>query len=442
MGRTRTQLRQLVAKEFPLPFRSGTADAGGSTTTLVDAGVLGQFGDNDLIGAWIYLTSGSPSHTALRVIDNDQSSTNVTFRPTLGAAPDTLDYEILPFEPEAIHQSIEEAIKDGYDRRWLVRDTILQHWATDSPLYNANFDYWTSSSQPDGWTTSGTVSRITRYSDEVIPGEFSCKIEDQNGYIETAINYRYFLSDLEGHKIRVRMWARRQTAALSSITVAVRDGGGSSVASDTIDLAATNRWRLVETDDLTITEGTSDMHLRITNTESSNTLEIGAVWIIGGPRTRVYPFPITLAPDGPDAIYAIPISSDLTNLHATYLNNQRFLVNNWQVVRSRQEATSNETGFLILEQPLPPEYRLYMPTTAPLTAPSVDGDIVEVSTPEDILLAKIAARKLAMKASFNVSDSTRRRLLEHAAMLETEINDLAKGRGSRGRKTIPLTADF
>ena len=70
MARTRTQLRQLTVEQLEVPQITGTAEGSGSSTSTLKDNDLQRFGDNDLIGAWMYLSSGSPTYTDVRVTDN------------------------------------------------------------------------------------------------------------------------------------------------------------------------------------------------------------------------------------------------------------------------------------------------------------------------------------------------------------------------------------
>ena len=157
MARTRTQLRQLTVEQLEVPQITGTAAGSGSSTSTMRDNDLERFSDNDLIGAWLYFSSGSPTFTDVRITDNVQSTGIVTFRPTQAAAPDLLTYELLPYESGAIHQAIDESLHELYDSGRLVRNIWLDHWLTGSPIYNSTFEHGT-----DGWTVGSTsVSTLT-----------------------------------------------------------------------------------------------------------------------------------------------------------------------------------------------------------------------------------------------------------------------------------------
>src|SRR3990167_11385196 len=165
MARTRTQLRQLVARQIGFDiFTTGTADSGGTTSSLKDS-ILQLREDDFFIGSHVYLSSGSPTFTELMVTDSVQSTGVLTTRPTLGAAPDTLEYEILPFSATEIHNALEETLWDLFQNTRMRREVWLRGLVTGSPAYNAGFDYWDagSTSIPHGYEfiTGSTVSKST-----------------------------------------------------------------------------------------------------------------------------------------------------------------------------------------------------------------------------------------------------------------------------------------
>ena len=92
MARTRTQLRQMTVDQLEVPQITGTAGGSGSSTSTMRDNDLERFGDNDLIGAWLYFSSGSPTFTDVRITDNVQSTGVATFRPTQSGTTNDLTY--------------------------------------------------------------------------------------------------------------------------------------------------------------------------------------------------------------------------------------------------------------------------------------------------------------------------------------------------------------
>ena len=185
MARTRTQIRQLIVVQLGLPFVEGTSNSGdGTTSTLVDTPDLSQFRDDALIGSWVYVSDGSDSDIGLRdlqITDSVQSTGTLTFIPnvtnTTGIRGRT--YEILPFSSTAIHQSIENSLDQLYDMGLLVREFTFRGIVVGSPIYNANFELWSTTTTVDGWGGEGagvTQSR-ERNSAHIAGSETSMKAD-------------------------------------------------------------------------------------------------------------------------------------------------------------------------------------------------------------------------------------------------------------------------
>jgi hypothetical protein len=154
MARTRTQIRQLTVQQLGLPFIEGTSGTG-TVTTLVDTPDLSQFRDDALIGSWIYISDGSPNFRDLQITDSAQSTGTLTFIPELSAVTSARTYEVLPFSATAIHQSIDTSLTQLYDMGLLVREFTFRGIVVGSPLYNANFELWSTTTTVDGWGGEG-----------------------------------------------------------------------------------------------------------------------------------------------------------------------------------------------------------------------------------------------------------------------------------------------
>ena len=216
MARTRTQLRQGVAKQLMLPFASGTADTGGSTTTLKDLPNLARFANDELIGAYIYLSSGSPTFTHLRVTDSVGSTGIATFIPAIGAAPDTLTYEILPFPADAIHDAIDHALKLLYDTGWLGRPFRIKA-VTGSPIMNG-FPVRSSATAIEGWTNSGlTLAALS--GEDFIPNPESGASLDGTGTLTPDPAWAAFYQDLAPGTVSVYALLYSNTASALGIRI-------------------------------------------------------------------------------------------------------------------------------------------------------------------------------------------------------------------------------
>ena len=431
MARTRTQLRQMVVDQLEVPKITGTAGGSGSSTSTMRDNDLERFGDNDLIGAWLYFSSGSPTFTDVRITDNVQSTGIVTFRPTQAAAPDLLTYEILPYESAAIHTAINEAMDELYDGGTLVRNIWLNHWLTDSPIYNSGFEYWTSASAIDGWTVgTTTVSRRNYSSDHVVPGQNAARLAAA-GTLTLDDKYAQFLQDLSGDSVTLRAWVRTSTTNNSRAQLIV-DG---SVVASTDYHSGDGQWELVSADGYNVADTATKVTVRLQNS-SAATGDFGAVWLEGGTRIREYPFPIGLAPNGPDSVFSYHISVDegnkVSTINARRMESIRYSFNKYKY-------SDDELGVLEL-QSIPKRLQvLRMPTSVPLTLPSADSSNIEVNRVDSLLIAKMAAAKLLIKDMMHGPASFRSRASERAGILMQEARQMAEGKGATSANAVPLS---
>jgi len=446
VARTRTQLRQMVVDQLEVPKITGTAGGSGSSTSTMRDNDLERFGDNDLIGAWLYFSSGSPTFTDVRITDNVQSTGIVTFRPTQAAAPDLLTYEILPYESAAIHTAINEAMDELYDSSSLVRNIWLNHWLTGSPIYNSTFEYWTSASRVDGWTVGTTsVSRRTYssydpdggtfVSEHIVPGQNAARLAAA-GTLTLDDKYAQFLQDLSGDTLTLRAWVRTGTGSNSRAQLLI-DGTTDShvVASTDYHSGTSGKWELVSADGYNVADTATQVTVRLQNSQAA-TGDFGAVWLEGGTRIREYPFPIGLAPNGPDAVYSYRVAVDEDNkvstVNARRMDGVRYSFNKYKY-------STDELGVLELQSTPSGGQVLRMPTSVPLTLPSADAGDIEVNRVDSLLIAKMAAAKLLIKDMMHGPSTFRQRASERAGILMQETRQLAEGRGATASNAVPLS---
>ena len=435
MARTRTQLRKMVVDQLEVPKITGTAGGSGSSTSTLRDNDLERFGDNDLIGAWLYLSSGSPTHKDVRITDNVQSTGIVTFRPTQAAAPDLLTYEILPYESAAIHTSINEAMDELYDSSTLVRNIWLNHWLTGSPVYNSGFEYWSSASTVDGWTVgTTTVSRRNYATDHVVPGQNAARLAAA-GTLTLDDKYAQFLQDLSGDSVTLRAWVRSSTGSNSRAQLLINGKTDSHVVTSTDYHSGDGKWELVSADGYSVADTATQVTVRLQNSLAA-TGDFGAVWLEGGTGIREYPFPIGLAPNGPDAVYSYRVAVDegnkVSTVNARRMSGVRYSFNKYKY-------STDELGVLELQSTPSGGQVLRMPTSVPLTLPSADTDNIEVNRVDSLLIAKMAASKLLLKDMMHGPATFRQRASERAGILMQEVRQLAEGRGATASDAVPLT---
>ena len=431
MARTRTQLRQMTIDQLEVPQIAGTAESsGGSTSTLKDTD-LQRFGDNDLIGGWLYLTSGSTTPAvSLRITDNVQSTGVVTFRPTQSATTNNLTYEVLPYEADAIHTAINESMDELYDSGTLVRNMWLNHWLTGSPIYNSTFEYWDGTATVDGWTVGTTsASRLSYSSDHIVPSQNAVRLAAA-GTLTLDDKYAQFLQDLSGDTVTLRAWVRSSTASNSRAQLLV-DG---SVVASTSYHSGDGQWEMVSADGYGIASTATKITVRLHNNAAA-TGDFGAVWLEGGTRIREYPFPIGMAPNGPDSIYSYSVDvhegNKVSTVNARRMSGVRFGFNKYRY-------STDELGVIELQSRPGYQQVLRMPTSVPLTLPSANTDSVEVNRVDSLLICKMAAAKLLIKDMMHGPASFRQRASERSSILMQEVRQLAEGRGSTASNTASL----
>ena len=188
-------------------------------------------------------------------------------------------------------------------------------------------------------------------------------------------------------------------------------------------------------DGYSISSSATKITVRLQNSAASSG-DFGAVWVEGGTKIREYPFPIGLAPNGPDSVHSYHISVDEGNKVSTTnpsrMNNIRYSFNKYRY-------STDELGVLELQSTPERDLVLRMPTSVPLTLPAANTDSVEVSRVDSLLIAKMAAAKLLVKDMFHGPETFRRRAGERSGILMQEVTQLARGRGATASDAVPLS---
>jgi hypothetical protein len=435
MARTRTQIRQLIVVQLGLPFVEGTSASGsGTATTLIDTPDLAQFRDDALIGSWIYVTDGSPNFRDLQIVDSAQSTGTLTFIPALSESTMTQGrtYEILPFSATAIHQSIENSLDQLYDMGLLVREFTFRGIVVGSPLYNANFELWSTTTTVDGWggEGAGVTQTRERNSANIAGSETSMGLVSNSGSegrLTLSDPWRRYLWDMKGQNIKFYCWVKSSTSSHARIGIS----NGSSITYSDYH-SGDGDWNLLEVE---YSSGLSDTSLYpclvVANTA---TAYFSDSWMQGGGDITEYPWPIALAPDGPNAMAIVGQNVNNTDAVANMKQlGRRQTINNWQYVLdhtySFPSATSLQRGTLILPLGLHQGDRMLMQCTGPFTLPTSDQEAVEVTLPESLMLAKMAARSLLERRLLQLPLSTRRVYEDMMQRLASDVGALSSGHG-------------
>src|SRR3990167_3201374 len=294
MARTYTQLRQLTAQQTGLRWFSGTVDASGSSTSILRASALTRYGNDQFNGFHILLTSGSPSITELVVKDFFQSDGDARFEPELATAPDSLTFELLPFSATDFLRAIQDAISESYDRGWLARP-VWMRMVGGSPLYNADFSYWTSATVVDGWTATTTTPARERASINLALSETSIALTTAAGYLALSPQWKRYLWDLLGQTLTLYCWVRTSTASSARLNLYTGSNNYSSYHS------GSGQWELLSVE-VSTSESATDLEPRLyIDTTSTAYFNLPFLLTPGTRRgaIREYPFPWQVMPDGP-----------------------------------------------------------------------------------------------------------------------------------------------
>lgn len=434
MARTRAQLRRAVVEQLMLPFVSGTADSGGSTTTLKDD-ALQRFADDYLIGAHIFLTSGSPSFTDLIISDSVQSTGVATFRPTLGAAPDTLTYEILPFQAGAIHAAIDEALMFLYDSGQLVRKLYLP-LVSGSPLYNANMMYWTSSSALNGWTATTTTLARQQAASLRWTSEEAARLGTADGTLDLAAPWRRFISHFGNSTVDLYAWVRTSTA--SNARLRVFDDAGTAIATGTAH-SGDGQWEII-TAQAALAAGDLEWYPQVQRYGGGN-VDVGEVWMVGSESVYEYPIPLPMMPDGPDAIYLSSLDHRIDDKRAPPRHRGQRGVSGWTFRKYHGTAEDYEFGVITFDHQPPPHARLTVVGDGPFSLPTTDGAYVELNQMEGLLVAKLAAIKLLEAHMGQIGPTTRAAWADTIQRLTRDVNVLSEGAGTE-REAAHLDFDL
>ena len=428
MARTRTQLRQLVAQMLGFNLVTGTADAGGSTTTLVDS-PLQVYPDDAIIGYHIFLTSGTPTFTELIVTDSAQSTGTATFTPTLGAAPDALTYELLPFSATEIHRALDEAMIELYGRGLLGRRHRIL-FVSGSPIYNADWTYWTSATAIDGWTaTTSTLARIRATTASARPHEADtyAQLSVASGSLALNTRWRRYVDDFVNEATSVRFCCPARSAAASAarVNLQITDSAGTTANNRSTTHSGNGDWELLHTASLALLQTDAEI-IPTLEAATTDTVEFGLPFIYGGLIVKRYPLPVLTMPNGPSSLRLARLDINFDQLAsgrgriATIHQGSEKPLRNWTFHRYDDEALDNPTGLLIVPS-VPSGYLLIAEGEGPLTLPAANTDLVEVTQPESQVLAIMAARILLEKAMGTGGPGARQHYAEKAVLLDRRL---------------------
>jgi hypothetical protein len=429
MARTLTQVRQLTAQQTKLQFITGTADVGGSTTTLRDA-ILQVHNNDRLIGLHIILTSGSPTLTELVITDSVQSHGTVTFRPTLGADPASLTYEILPFSGTEFTRAIQDAGLLLYNLSVLTRPH-LSYVHSGSPIYNADWGYWDAAATVDGWTLANSTMARERGSSHLYSTPTSVKLTSTAGTLTLDTQWARYLFDLQPNTVKLHVPVKSDTG--SSARINLNNGSNNYSPYHT----GNSQWQIL-TVEVDTSYSDTTLYPQLVHANSGANDYFGMPWIESSVQTQI-PVPLFNSPEGPTSIQGSP-----TNLSADELASgigvselfRRHTRNvDYDFFRQLDENSANEYGIIVPRGSI--NMAMEMHGNGPLTVPTANTDYLEVSHQESLLLATQAAVILLEGAALHISSIGRRELDKRLVPLKQRLELLIKN-AAQGTDVAPL----
>ena len=432
MARTFQQVRRLTAQQTGLRWTYGTSDSGGSIAILRDA-ALSRYADWYWDGHHLFVTDGSPDYRELFIHDFLQTDGDVRFRPNEGTAPDERTYEILPFSPTDFLYAIQDSVLELYDVGLLSRDFWMP-MVSGSPLYNSDFGYWTSSTQPDGWTINTSTASRERASANLALSETSLALTDSAGYAALNGQYKRYLQDMKGQSVTLYCWVL--TSASSTARLALYDGSTVNYSSYH---GGDGDWELLHVE-VNTDASDSDLEPRL-YIDTSTTAYFNMPFIQGDSIVRTYPFATSIMPDGPYEISETPlnINEDEIASGRGYAQVRQpaaraHYVTDYRVVKHHDEAATGQIGVLdvSLSRRPPRQGRLlWLRGDGPLTVPSsvTDTSSLEGTESESLLLATRAAINLLESKASGSPLSTRRAYGDRITQLHAQYGELAHGAG-------------
>ncbi len=432
MSRTFAQLRALTMQQTGLTYVTGTADSSGSTTNILRADELTRYDDRRLIGHHVLLTSGSPTFNELYVKDSFQLNGDLLFRPEIAAAPDSLTFELMPFSGTDFLRALQDSILHLYDLGYLQR-TFWMYLMGGSPIYNADWAYWTSATAVDGWTATGTTLAKELASGNLAMGETTVSLTSAAGNLALDAQYQRYLNDYKGSSVTMYCWVKATDA--TNARIAINNGSDNFSPYHSGD----GDWELLHFNLSTDKSDTALQPKLVTAT--TTTAQFGMPWFEGldGVPT-IYPFAHQVMPDGPTTIQ-IAHRGHEENEFGTgrgsgdlrQINRGRALMNA-QLRKHHDENTTTQVGVLdfteLRTRPINGQL-LWLRGDGPLTVPTsvLSTDNLEVTQSESLLLATSAAIRLLEKAASGAPSATRRTYGQRILELQTQLSTLIGGAG-------------
>ena len=430
MGRTLLQVVQKVARIIdPKYHTTGTTNSSGNTVAQAKTDALARFNDNQLIGKHMYWTGGTPSPDSVVIHDFAQSTGLTQWRPDLVAVPNSEAFNIFPYRKSQMEDAITDAIYDLHDSGDLVRKVLMHGFVAGSPIYNAGFDYWTSSSTPDGWSKagSGTIAKEVAGAN-TFNSRQSLNLSGTADYVRLDEPWKSWLEDLKGGSVRFYCPVLANNA--SHARIAVYDG--TTIHYSSYHTGGGSR-EVLDTGTITISATASDLEIRLYN-DSTNAVYFGDSWIEGS-SVSVRELPVIL-----DFASNISLVEELGSGRptdttvGTYRHHGRraSVIYDFVVISSVDHELSTRYGIMQFTGSRKPAdgVRLLVTGSGQLSVPSSDIGIIEITRTEELMLANLASALLLERDAGQRGDTAAQDLRNTALDLRRKVEEATRGIGS------------
>jgi hypothetical protein len=436
MARTVLQLIERVGQILDQShFVNDTFNSSGHTATAFVADILERWADSSFYGKHLYIDGGTPSRRDHIITASSQTDGQLSVRPGTAAVPNSLTFMILAASRQDIVDYLTAAILELHDNGDLVREFEMRGLVGGSPLYNAGFDYWTSSTTPHGWSRNGSATLAReRNSSFLFASEQSLKVSGSVDYIKLDEPFKRYLEDLKGETVRMFFPVKTSTGSAARINLYTGSNNYSSHHS------GNGNWQVLDTGNITVSSTATDLEPRLYN-DTTSAVYFADGWITTSASIRDIPWPIQLmsrihrvdessASQRPDGD-SVGVARQLGSLSVLHQYRDR---------RHTDEATTTQLGLLQFWGDSIPagEHRLVITGSGPLALPSADTDNVEVDQTEAEIVVSLAAAMLLEDAIPGRSLSAQTDLRGRAARLRATVSELAGGYGQRANApTMP-----
>lgn len=421
-----TRVAQVLDKKH---YFSGTTNSSGNAVGSVVCDALGRFNNNAIIGKHLYFTDQSPDPDSVIVTDFTSSTVKALIRPDLASAPNSEAFLVLPYRKEDIEEAIAQAIYTLHDTGDLTRQILMFGMVAGSPIYNAGFDYWTSSTTPDGWSKAGSATLAKEAAGaNTFNSRQSLKISGAADYVRLDEPWKSWLEDFKGGT--VRFYCPALTGTASNARIAVYDG-------TTIHYSGYHSGggarEVLDTDAIEISATATDLEIRLYN-DGTNAAYFGDCHIEGSQvGVREIPVPVDYA-----STYSVvealesarPTNTTVGRIH--HLGRGQTIYQQ-RVTRHTDHETTTRYGVMEFTGSSKPVNgrRLKVTASGQLSVPASDSGVIEITRHEELMVAYLSAALLLEEDAITRSAQIAADNRATAGELRGKVGQLAHGVGQR-----------